>query len=168
MRREGAGCRPIKRLRRAIRRHPDFQNRQGEGRAELYVQPQGGPIAFKDNRPAHTALMLCGQRYRDLVGWLEQTTIFYQNLLATPELMAGLARFGYTGAKLQAELELVKAVTEANQAQEIAKSKAVAATRGRDDKLAELERWLSEFKAIARIALAGSQMQQALGLSSIA
>ncbi len=125
-------------------------------------------IAFKGKRSAHTALMMRGRRRRVLAGWLEQSTVFYKNLLAAPELMAGLAQFGYTEAKLQAELELVKAVTETNHAQEVAKGEAVAATHARDDKLAELERWLSEFKAIARIALAGSQMQEALGLGPVA
>ena len=111
-------------------------------------------VAFQDNVQARATLRLAGSRAQALAGWLEQATVFYQNLLAYPDLQAKMAPFGYTADRLTAELALVRAVETANQRQEAAKGAARAATQDRDEKLRALRAWLKDFRVIAPIALA--------------
>ena len=110
-------------------------------------------IAFKDNTKAQTALMLRGKRKKNLAGWVAQAGTFYANLLAAPDLTARMAEFGYDYGKLEAEMGLIQNVRNATVNQEHEKGSAREMTQLRNTKLDELEDWLSEFRAIARIAL---------------
>lgn len=110
-------------------------------------------IAFTEKPDAQTALMLYGIRKRTLSGWIQQAESFYKNLLADADFMAQMAVYGYTQEKLEAELSLVQAVSDANLAQEKEKGEAQQATYDRDAKMDELDKWMSDFVAIARIAL---------------
>ena len=110
-------------------------------------------IALRDNVMAQNALGLNGIRKKSISGWLEQAGRFYQNLLADSGMIDELTNFGYTTEKLQAENVLIDAVRDANMAQEKEKGEARDATEKRDAKLDEMDRWMSDFKQIALIAL---------------
>ncbi|MCA9962228.1 MAG: hypothetical protein R3E31_27230 [Chloroflexota bacterium] len=133
---------------------------------EVYVNAvKIARIAFKQDVQARVALRLTGKRAQGLAGWVEQATVFYQNLLAAPDLLAGMAPFGYNAARLADELALVRAVEVANGRQEAAKGAARAATQDRDEKVRALRAWMSDFRVIAPIALADSmQLLESLGL----
>lgn len=121
-------------------------------------------IAFRQDVQARATLRLAGRREQGLAGWLAQATMFYQNLLDSPTLLAGMRPFGYDEAQLAGELALVRAVETANQRQKAAKGAAQAATQARDEKLRALRVWLSDFWVIAPIALADhSQLMESLG-----
>lgn len=110
-------------------------------------------IALRDNVMAQNALGLTGHRKNSLSGWLEQAERFYRNLLSDETLLTAMAEFGYTAEKLQAEQELVEAVHSANLIQEKEKGEAQDATEKRDARADELDRWMADFKQVARIAL---------------
>ena len=125
-------------------------------------------IGFRQNPGAHTSLKLHGKRKYSLSGWLDQSTIFYTNLLGNETLLARMAEFGYDRDKLEAEFELVKAVRAADRAQEEEKGEAQNATKERDAKLDELDQWISDFKAIAKIAMADKpQLLEKLGFGAV-
>jgi hypothetical protein len=125
-------------------------------------------VALQDDPKAHAALMLGGARKQSLSGWIEQATAFYTNLLGDAGLMAAMAAFGYTQAKLEAEQALVQAVVAANLAQEKEKGEAQDATKQRDAKLDALDAWMSDFKAIAQVALEeNAQWLEKLGFGSV-
>ena len=111
-------------------------------------------IALRANVSAQNALALTGIRKNSLSGWLEQTDVFYRNLLADPEMIATMGNFGYNKEKLDAEKVLVDAVADANLIQEKEKGEALDATAKRDAKMDELDKWMADFKQIALIALA--------------
>jgi hypothetical protein len=113
-------------------------------------------IAFRDNEAARNALGLSGPRKRTLSGWLDQARRFYSNLLSTPAFMVGMEGFNYGRAKLEAEAELINAVATASDEQHKKRGDAREATKVRDAKLAELDRWMMDYKAVAYIALAHS------------
>lgn len=126
-------------------------------------------VAFKKNVQAASALMLNGRRKDPLSGWLLQTLTFYKNMLDDPALIAAMTEYGYTEAKLTAELALVTAVQELNQTQEREKGKAQASTKIRDAKFEELSIWLADFRKIAAVALASTpQKLEGLGLGPVA
>jgi len=111
-------------------------------------------IALRDNVSAQNALSLNGIRKNSLSGWLEQTDVFYRNLLADPDMIAAMGNFGYNKEKLDAEKVLVDAVADANLIQEKEKGEALDATATRDAKIDEMDKWMADFKQIALIALA--------------
>ncbi|MCB0180797.1 MAG: hypothetical protein KDI62_21380 [Anaerolineae bacterium] len=126
-------------------------------------------VAFKGNKKAQHAMDLDGRRKRSLAGWLGQTQTFYNNLLTYPDLMARMATFGYDQVRLESERDLVAQVARLNEQQEAEKGEAQEATKQRDAALEALDEWLSDFKAIAEVALIASpQRLEKLGFGVIA
>lgn len=116
-------------------------------------------VVFKDNAKAQAALGLSGSRKLSLSGWLQQATTFYTNLLNSPDFIAVMATYSYDQTKLEAESTLVQAVAIAKAAQDKERGEAQEATKLRDAKLDELDQWLSDYKAIAHVALDESPQQ---------
>jgi hypothetical protein len=111
-------------------------------------------IAFRGNKAAAGALKLTGIRKKSLSGWTKQARGFYSNLLKDPALVAAMTAYNYDQIKLEAEAALVKAVSDASDAQDTERGQAQAATLARDAKLDELDQWLADYKAIAEVAFA--------------
>ena len=109
-------------------------------------------IALAGNLKAESALQLRGRRKVGLAEWLDQATTFYTNLLHDADLLGQMAEYGYNPAKLEAEADLVRAVVAARVTQKQNKGNARQATGRRNAKLTELEAWLSDFRAILRVA----------------
>ena len=122
-------------------------------------------IAFKDNRAVFQALGLNGDRKRSVSGWLSQVKQFYANAQADTAVQEGLNRFGITLEKLQAASQLVNQVETAYAVQNKEMGEAQQATLDRDNALDSLDEWLSDFFAIARIALEDRpQLLEKIGL----
>ncbi len=110
-------------------------------------------IALQNERGSFQKLALTGRRKESLSGWLAQAGQFYINSLADTDVQTKLAGFGITPAKLETAKQLVVDVEAANASQKKEKGEAQQATVDRDDALDNMEDWLSDFIAIARIAL---------------
>ncbi|MEL7038077.1 MAG: hypothetical protein AAFO04_21035 [Cyanobacteria bacterium J06592_8] len=124
-------------------------------------------IAFKNNPGIATELGLNGRRKKSLSGWLLQAQQFYTNALNSTEVMNGLAEYGITEEKLKAAQTEMLAVEAANNAQEQEKGEAQDATKQRDQAIDLLDDWLSDFIAIARIALEDRpQLLEILGIQA--
>ena len=122
-------------------------------------------VALKNDAGASTQLDLKGDRKRSLSGWLAQATQFYNNALSNKSVLLALKEFGITEPKLKAGLNELKAVETANLAQEKEKGEAQAATQKRDAALDALQDWLSDYLAIAKIALEDNpQLLEGLGV----
>jgi hypothetical protein len=122
-------------------------------------------IAFKDNAGVATRLQLEGIRKKTLSGWLVQANQFYTNLLNAPELLTQLYDYGITADKLQAGQADVQAVVTANLFQKTEKGDAQIATETKSKAIAALQAWMSDFTAIARLALEDNQqLLESLGI----
>jgi hypothetical protein len=122
-------------------------------------------IAFKGNPGVATRLGLDGERKRTLSGWLAQANQFYTNALNAPELLTQLREYGITSDKLKAGQAEVQAVAAANQAQKTEKGDAQTATQTKEKAIAALQSWMSDFTAIARLALESDrQLLEGLGI----
>lgn len=106
---------------------------------------------FRRDAGAITTLQLNGRRKSSLTGWLDQATTFYDELLANGAWQASLR--GYTTQRLQDELNLVRAVGEANRLQEREKGEARAATDTRDAAVDACDDWWEDFAPYAQAAL---------------
>lgn len=116
-------------------------------------------VAFKDIVKADKATMLFGARKVSLSGWLEQAKAFYANILSDPQLVTIMTGYGYTTEKLQSEAALVDQVAAKNLQQKKEIGEAQAATEARDKKIDELAAFVSDLRAIAKVALDDNPQQ---------
>jgi hypothetical protein len=116
-------------------------------------------IAFEDHPKADRAVMLFGQRKESLSGWLAQAQLFYANILNDAELMESLAEYGYTTEKIQQESALLDQIAVKCQQQKKEMGEAQASTQARDRKIDELAKWISNLRAVAKVALADDPQQ---------
>ena len=122
-------------------------------------------VAFKGNSGVATQLDLTGTRKKSLSGWMAQANQFYKNALGDKAILAELKEFGITEQKLKAGLAELAVVESANLVQEKEKGEAQAATQKRDAALVELQDWLSDYLAIAKVALEDDpQLLEGLGI----
>ncbi len=122
-------------------------------------------VALKEEKASLNKLDLNGKRKESFSGWLEQAETFYSILLGDPVILSKLAEFNITEEKIQNAKTLLEAVKEQNKIQEMEKGDAQQATLNRDKKLDQLMDWMSDFKAIARIALEEKpQLLEKLGI----
>ncbi len=110
-------------------------------------------VAFKRNSGVATQLDLSGTRKKSLSGWMAQAQQFYKNALGDQVVLSELKEFGITEPKLKAGLAELAVIEQANLVQEKEKGEAQAATEKRDAALDELQDWLSDYLAIAKVAL---------------
>jgi hypothetical protein len=122
-------------------------------------------IAYKNNIGIATQLGINGNRKESFSGWLLDANQFYNNTLGNENILKTLSEYGITTAKLESGKAEVQALSSANLAQEKEKGEAQEATKKRDVALDALSDWMSDFVAIARIALEPeAQLLESLGI----
>jgi len=109
-------------------------------------------IAFNENTDARIALMLDGTRKQVYSGWLKQANAFYTNLLNSKELLATIAVFSIKADQLEAEFKDMKELADLSSSHQKEKGEAVNATKVRDEKMMELDKFISELTRICKIA----------------
>lgn len=73
--------------------------------------------------------------------------------------MNTLSQFGYTSQKLKQESDFLKKVRFQSQQQKKEIGEAQATTQARNKKIEELAKWISDFKAVAKVALEQNPQQ---------
>ncbi len=122
-------------------------------------------IALEHDKSAESALLLSGKREKSLAGWIEQTTVFYNNLINNSDYMEKVASFGYTRERLLAEREQIEDVITASAKQKRESGAAQAATKKRNEVLDTFLSWMVTFYKIVEIALQDhAQWREKLGL----
>jgi len=116
-------------------------------------------VALKDNVKAYESTMLFGDRKRSLSGWLEQARTFYSNLLGDSGFLTALSAYGYTQERLEQETALIDQVIAKHLAQKKETGEAQEATEMRDKALDNLAKWISNFRAVAKVALEDNPQQ---------
>ncbi len=141
-----------------------FKNAIANAKQEYIKLVKIARVALKEEPASLNKLDLKGERKKSLSGWLEQASIFYDIVLEDTNILSKLANFNITAEKIQTGRNLLLEVVNANKAQEMEKGDAQQATLDRDKSLDNLMSWISDFKAIARIALEGKpQLLEKLG-----
>lgn len=110
-------------------------------------------IVLKNDYAAFKTLELGGVRKQSITGWVAQARTFYINTLGDADIMAKLNNFGITQEKLEAGKILVDETESANLLQKKETGEAQQATITRDEVMDSLDEWMSDFIAIARVAL---------------
>jgi vacuolar-type H+-ATPase subunit I/STV1 len=106
-----------------------------------------------------------GRRQQSYSGWIKQASIFYTNALIDEGVKTALSSFGITEQALQEGQDNVNEVQPKLAAQLKENGEAQASTQARDESLEDLLDWMSDFVAIARIALENdAQLLEVLGI----
>lgn len=122
-------------------------------------------VALRNDRGAYEALQLSGSRKQSTSGWVQQAKIFYANALASADIVDKLSVLTMTTEVLTAGQTQVTEVETKLSDQLKEKGEAQAATQARDAAFDDLQDWMSDFVAIARIALENdSQLLEMLGI----
>ena len=124
-------------------------------------------LALRDDEQAQVALLLDEPKAAVLNKWLVQAEIFYANGLDNAEILTALGRYTVTEAVLMEGKTAVSHITHLRATQQQCKAAARRATKERNDTLNALYDWHKEFRAVAKIALEGSQLLETLGLKII-
>jgi hypothetical protein len=93
------------------------------------------------------------RRDRTINGWIQQTKVYYGNLLTDDELVARHMRFGITKEKLEANYQKVLDVQTAKEQHDIETGEAEAATQERNEVFDEVYEYALQFGAVSKAAL---------------
>jgi hypothetical protein len=139
----------------------------------LWVQQQQGyrrlldlcRVGLKNKAGALHSLRATGSRNRSLTGFIKDARFLYQNLLDQPELLQAMEAFGVTAAQLSESMDKVQELESAHLRYMKERGEAQDKTIRRDELFDALYDWYSDFRAVARIALADApQLMEGLGV----
>ena len=119
---------------------------------------------FKDSG-TRNGLGLTGIVSKDTQKFITAARASYEVALNTPTYQSELTKYGYPATTIQSARALLDAFLAADNAQEQAIGAAQRATQQRDEAAATLAAWISQFRAIAKVATRGrADLVQKLGL----
>ena len=122
-------------------------------------------VIFKNDSATASLLQLKGERGRTYAAWYKQVKQFYYSALNKPAIGDRLATLNIKQNDLKDAQQALTAVEAARVARDHQKGTAQAATQKRQAALEALQDWISDYTAVARIALAHDpQVLEGLGL----
>lgn len=122
-------------------------------------------VVFKNDPVTLKRLVLDGTIPAAYVSWLEIVKKFYTEMLADTALQTKLSRLKVTVEDLNAANTLITELETARAEYMKEKGESQDATTAKDTVFSQLDSWMSEFYAVARIALEDNiQLMEALGI----
>jgi hypothetical protein len=120
---------------------------------------------FKGDVHADRALLLNEKKSRKRAIWLRQAGLFYDSLLASPDWVLAMGKFGQTQAGFEAAQTAVSSVRSLDGVQQDETGEAQKATLTRDEAWAEARVWVVTATEVAHFALTDDpQLLESLGV----
>lgn len=143
----------------------ELQESERNGRALFAGHRAMTLVIFRDDEGSLRDLGLHERRLLTRAVWLARARQFYRNALASSAIQTRLATVGITTTILNDGLQLINTIERHVATRLHRKGEAKAATTTRDSALTALEKWIRDFRAIARVALRGRpQALETLGI----
>jgi len=124
-----------------------------EAGEEYLVHVKIANVAFRNQKGVLAEIAALGERKKTQAGWITQANTFYKNLLAKPEYVIAMAKFGQTGEILTASAAKFKTISDLYDSRQKETGEAQTATKERDKAIAILDEWFTDYADIAVIAL---------------
>ena len=119
---------------------------------------------YKNNAVLLDQLAISGIIPKAFVTWLEAIRKFYTTIKNTPEIQEKLQRLRLRPNDVDTALGKITQLEAARSKYLIEKGESQEATQTKDAAIAQIDDWMSEFYAVARIALEDKpQLLEALG-----
>ncbi len=120
---------------------------------------------FKNDKARLAQMGITGKMPIKTADFLTVSMNAFNNALTVPEILESLSHFGYDEAKLNSEKQKIIDFEQANLRQEAAKGAAQQSTKDQEAALNALDKWLSQYVSIAKVALKDNkQLLEKLGL----
>lgn len=131
----------------------DYRNKIDQVKETYTSHRKKAKIIFKDQPDTLKKLAIAGSSPRNRAEFLKEVEIFYLNLDEDETLLNPLKIMKITSEEVKTQIQRLKEVqtAHANYLQE--KGESQQATKDKDQAFANLEKWVREFYAIAKIAL---------------
>ncbi len=142
----------------------EFKSKKAELSGIYRMHRKKAKIVFRNDGLTLEKLWLLGSLPQIYIKWLETVRKFYTVAAEDPEIQPKLLRLRISADDITAANALIDEVKTArtNYLREVGESQ--DATKAKDAAMAEMEDWMSEFYAVARIALEDNpQLLEALG-----
>jgi hypothetical protein len=133
--------------------------------AETYsLHRKKAKVIFRNDSLTMDKLAVSGSLPKAYIKWLETTKKFYSVAIADPEIQAKLARLKIAVEDLTAGGTLITDLESARGEYLREKGESQDATKAKDAAFAKIDDWMSEFYAVAKIALEDNpQLLESLG-----
>jgi hypothetical protein len=141
-----------------------FKNAQQTLQSTYTAHRKKAKIIFRDQPEILKRLQLTGTLPQAYIRWLETVKTFYFTLSSDAALLSQMKRLKVDDTQVATAQTQISAVEEKRVIYLREKGESEDTTQKKDKALAELDRWMSEFYAVARIALEDKpQLLETLG-----
>lgn len=133
--------------------------------AKIYAEHRKkAKVVFRNDSVTADKLEITGSLPVAYVKWLETVRKFYNISVSNPDIQTSLSRLKITAADLNAAQALIPEVEAARAVYLKEKGESQDATTIKDTAFVKLDDWMSEFYAVAKIAMEDNpQLLEALG-----
>lgn len=144
--------------------HSNFINKKAEVEGFYSLHRKKAKVIFRNDSVTLEKLGIKGSIPQAHVKWIEVVKKFYAITTSDTEIQTKLARLKITPEELNNANTLVGDLETARSEYMREKGESQDATQAKDAALAEIDDWMSEFYAVAKIALEDNiQLLEALG-----
>ncbi|MFK8275361.1 hypothetical protein ACI76Y_06740 [Capnocytophaga cynodegmi] len=141
-----------------------FQEKYQNVQKKYSTHRKKARIVFEDNEEALRQLKLKGSAARAIAAAMEEMRAFYQLLDTTPNLLAPLKQLKINEQDIKNQLQELPEVEKAYATYLQEKGESQQATRDKNKAFETLDKWVSKFHKVAKIALEDRpQLLEALG-----
>ncbi len=130
-----------------------FDAKRAEVDASYKKDRKKAKVVYRKDNVTADILGVSGQMPRSYVKWFEITDKFYTSALANRVIVGSLSRYGITEQSLTATKTKITELASLRSKYLAEVGESQAATQTKDQAMLELENWMSDFYAIAKIAL---------------
>lgn len=110
-------------------------------------------VVFKNDHVALSALKLTGRTPEAYIKWLDTIEAFYNGILNNTDYLAKMATLNITQQDLQEVQNNINLMVDARTNYQRERGESQDATKAKDQAFADIAEWMSDFYAVARVAL---------------
>lgn len=148
----------------SIAAHAVFDSKRKELEDVYSSHRKKAKVVFRNDNVTADKLALTGTLPQAYIKWLETVRKFYTTALADTDIQTKLSKLKITTDDLNAANALIPEVEATRAAYLKEKGESQDATNLKDTAFAKLDNWMSEFYAVAKIAMEDNpQLLEALG-----
>ncbi|WP_461638947.1 PQLLE family protein [Labilibaculum euxinus] len=122
-------------------------------------------VIFRNDPLVLHKLALSGAAPKAYIKWVECMKTFYNGLAAEPELITKLSKLKFSAEDAESRLANIQKLESARSQYLKEAGESQEATKAKDTAFAEVDKWMSDFYAVAKIAMEDKpQLLESLGL----
>ena len=144
--------------------YADFSSKKEQLEDTFTLHRKKAKVVFRNDPLTADKLAITGSMPRTYISWLEAATKFYSVASSDSDIQSKLARLKISTEDLTAAITMISELKAARAEYLKEKGESQDSTKAKDAAFAKIDDWMSEFYAVAKIALEDKpQLLEALG-----